>query len=190
MSQTEQLHKGMVIRHQGQLLTVVDYNVAQTGKQRATVHVKLRALQDNHSVERNLDELGKLEEVPTEHRQMQYLYAAGNEHVFMDTESFEQFSLDDQILHDAFPYLVMEKTYRFLVVEGQVAAIELPDMVVLEVVDTAPVQHAGGATNVHKEARVNSGATIQVPLFIKNGDHIRVSTQNQHYLGKDKEHSA
>ena len=188
MSQTEQLHKGMVIRHEGHLLTVEDYNVARTGKQRATVHVKLRALKDGHSVERSLDELGKIEEVPTEYRQMQYLYAAGQEHVFMDTETYEQTPLSKELLGDALPVLVEEETYRFLTVEGQVASIQLPDVVVLEVVDTAPVQHAGGSSNVYKEAKLKSGVLVQVPLFIKNGDRIRIKAENHEYLGKEKEH--
>ena len=83
MSQTDQIRKGMVIRHEGMLLTVEDFNIARTGKQKATVHVKLRALKDGDSVERTLDQLGRIEEVPTERRAMQYLYAAGDEHVFM-----------------------------------------------------------------------------------------------------------
>ena len=91
MSLTEQLHKGMVIRHEGQLYTVLDYEVAQTGKQKHTVHVKLRAVKSGHATERTLDQLGKIEEVPSEVRQMQYLYASGEQRVFMDAESFEQY---------------------------------------------------------------------------------------------------
>ena len=68
------------------------------------------------------------------------------------------------------------------------ASIQLPDVVVLEVVDTAPVQHLGGSTSVQKEAKLNSGLTVQLPLFIKTGDKIRVNTENRQYLGKEKEH--
>jgi elongation factor P len=175
----------MVIRHEGQLFTILDFHVAQTGKQRPTVHVKLRSLSTGHTGERTLDQLGKLEEVPTDLRQMQYLYMAGKDRVFMDAESFEQYPLGDDVLGDAIPFLVEEETYRFLFIEGQVVALELPPVVVLEVVDTAPVEHAGGSTNVHKEARLNSGLSIQVPLFIKNGDKLRVKTENREYMGKE-----
>ncbi len=188
MSQTDQLRKGMVIRHEGQVLTIEDYRLAQTGKQKATVHVKMRALRDGHLVERSLDELGRLEEVPTEIRTMQFLYSGGDELVFMDSKSFEQYSLGDNVLGEAKPFLVEEETYRFLTVDGQVASIQLPDIVVLEVVDTAPVQHVGGSTSVHKDARLKSGLTIQVPLFIKTGDRVRVSTDTRQYQGKEKEH--
>ena len=185
MSLTEDLHKGMVIRHEGQLFTVLDFNVAQTGKQRPTVHVKLRSLTTGHTGERTLDQLGKIEEVPTEIRQMQYLYSTGKERVFMDAETFEQYPLGEDVLGDGIPFLVEEETYRFLTVEGQVVGIELPPVVVLEVVETAPVEHAGGSTNVQKEARLNSGLVIHVPLFIKNGDRIRVKTENREYQGKE-----
>ena len=188
MSRMDELRKGMVIRHEGHLLSVEDYRLAQTGKQKATVHVKLRSLRDGHSVERSLDELGRIEEVPTEIRAMQYLYSGGDEHVFMDTKSYEQYPLSDNVLGEAKPFLVGEGTYRFLTVEDQVASIQLPDVVVLEVVDTAPVQHVGGSTSVQKEAKLSSGLTVQLPLFIKNGDKIRVSTESRQYLGKEKEH--
>ena len=185
MSLTEDLHKGMVIRHEGQLFTVLDFKVAQTGKQRPTVHVKLRSLTTGHTGERTLDQLGKIEEVPTEIRRMQYLYSAGKERVFMDAETFEQYPLGEDVLGDSVAFLVEEETYRFLTVEGQVVGIELPPVVVLEVVETAPVEHAGGSTNVQKEARLNSGLVIHVPLFIKNEDRIRVKTENREYQGKE-----
>ena len=185
MSLTEQLHKGMVIRHEGQLYTVLDYEVAQTGKQKPTVHVKLRSVKGGHASERTLDELGKIEEVPSEVRQMQYLYAAGEERVFMDAESFEQYSLGQEIIGEGIAFLVEEETYKILTIDNQPVSFQLPPVVVLEVVDTSPVEHAGGSTNVQKEAKLACGITIHVPLFIKNGDKIRVTTDNRQYQGKE-----
>jgi elongation factor P len=185
MSSTEQLRKGMVIRHEGQLFTVTDYSTAQTGKQKATIHIKMRALRDGHLSERTLDQLGKIDEVPTEIRQMQFLYRAGDERVFMDSESFEQYSFGADVLGGSVDFLVEEETYRVLAVEGQPVSLQLPPTVVLEVVDTAPVEHAGGSTNVMKEAKLNSGLTIRVPLFIKNGDKIRVDADRREYQGKE-----
>lgn len=185
MSHAGQLRKGMVIRHQGELFTVLDSTVAQTGKQKPTVHVKLRSLKSGNTSERTLDQLGKIEEVACEVRPMQFLYAAGNERVFMDTQNFEQYSLGEDVLGEAIPFLVEQETYRLLVVEGQVVSLQLPDIVVLEVVDTAPVEHAGGSSSVYKEAKLNSGMTIHVPLFIKNGDKIRLRTDTREYQGKE-----
>lgn len=185
MSQLEQIRKGMVIRHEGQLYIVLDYTKAQTGKQKATVHVKLRSPAGGHTTDRTLDQLGKIEEVPTEVRQMQYLYSSGRERVFMDNESFEQYPLEEEVLGDSIPFLVEEDTYRFLTIEGRPLSLQLPTVVVLEVVDTAPVEHAGGSTNVQKEAKVASGLIVRVPLFIKNGDKIRVGTDHRDYQGKE-----
>lgn len=185
MSLTDNLRKGMVIRHEGHLYSILDFRVAQTGKQRPTVHVKLRALASGNASERTLDQLGKIDEVPTAVRPMQYLYAAGRDHVFMDTESFEQYSLGPDILGDAPDFLTEEQVFRVLTIEGQPVSLQLPDVIVLEVADTAPVEHAGGSSNVYKEARLSSGLVVQVPLFIKSGDKIRVKTDTREYQGKE-----
>ena len=185
MSLTDSLHKGMVIRHAGELFSVLDYRVAQAGKQRPTVHVKLRSLMSGHAGERTLEELGTLEEIPAEVRPMQYLYAAGVERVFMDTETFDQYSLGPDVLGESVDLLTEQETYRVLTIEGRPVSIQMSDTVVLEVVDTAPAEHAGGAANVQKDARLASGLTIHVPLFIKNGDRIRVKCDSRHYQGKE-----
>ena len=185
MSRTDPLRKGMAIRHEGEVFIVVDHKLAQSGKQKPTVHVKLRALKTGHTGERTLDQIGKIEEVASEIRSMQYLYSSSDEYVFMDTESFEQYPLGEDLLHDALPFLVEEDVYRFLTVEGQIASIQMPPHVTLEVVDTAPVEHIGGGSNVQKEAKLASGIVIQVPLFIKNGDKIRVNCENRTYEGKE-----
>jgi elongation factor P len=185
MSLSDQFRKGMVIRHQGELFVVVDFNVAQSGKQKPTVHVKLRSLKSGHVGERTADQLGKIEEVPAETRQMQYLYSSGQERIFMDTESFEQYPLGKDVLGDGIPLLVEQEMYRFLVVEDRVVAMQLPPSLVMEIAETAPVEHAGGGSTVYKEAKLASGLVIKVPLFIKTGDKVRVSTDKREYLGKE-----
>ena len=185
MSLTTGLHKGMVIRHEGQLFSVLDFRVIQTGKQRPTVHVKLRSASTGHTGERTLDELGKLEEVATEVRQMQYLYPDRSDRVFMDTGTFEQYSLGEDVLGESLPFLVEQETYSILTIEEQPVSLQIPAVVVMEVVDTAPPQHGGGGSTVQKEATLNSGLAIQVPLFIKNGDKIRVKVENREYQGKE-----
>lgn len=184
MSLTDNLRRGAVIRHEGHLYTIVDFSVAHKGKAKPTVHVKLRALKDGHPVDRSLDELGTIEEVATEHRPMQYLYAAGSKRVFMDAETFEEQSFDESMLERSAAFLVEGDSYKFLTVDGRAFALEMPDVIVMEVADTAPVEH-GGATNVFKEARLKSGLMIKVPLFIKTGDKVRVKPETREYLGKE-----
>jgi elongation factor P len=185
MSQTEQFRKGMVIRYQGEHFIVLDFNVAHSGKQKPTVHVKLRSLKSGHMGERTADQLGRVEEVPTQIRPMQYLYASGRERTFMDTETFEQYSLGEEVLGEGLPFLIEQETYRFLMVEDRVVAMQVPPSVILSVADTAPVEHAGGGNSVMKEAKLVSGLVIRVPLFIKTGDKVRVSTDRHEYLGKE-----
>ena len=186
MSLTEGLHKGMVIRHEGHLYTIQDFQVSQTGKQKPTVHVKLRTVIGGHLSERSLDQLGTLEEVPTEVRHMQYLYADKSDRVFMDSETFEQYPLSEEVLGDVIPFLIEQETYSLLSIDGQPMSLQLPSVMVMEVVDTAPPQHAGGSTNVQKEARLNSGFSIQVPLFINEGDRVKVDTRTGSYIERAK----
>ncbi len=185
MSQTENLHRGAVIRQQGHLYTILDFRVSQSGKMKPTVHVKLREVRSGHISERSLDELGKIEEVRAQNREMQFLYAAGKDRVFMDSETFEESKFDESFLGREMDFLVEGDTYRFLTIDGQAVSLQLPPVVVIEVADTAPVEHAGGVSNITKEARLASGITIRVPLFIKTGDRIRVRTDHCEYQGKD-----
>lgn len=184
MSHLEPPRKGTILRHEGHLYVVADSRVAQSGKQKPTVHVKLRAL-DGHSFERTLDQLGTFAPVPSEVREMQYLYASGAERVFMDTVTFDQHNIPDSRLGDAVQYLAEEQLYRFLCVDGQPISLQLPAIMVLEVADTAPPEHAGGGSSVFKEARLNTGRVVKVPLFIKKGDKLRVKTDTGEYQGKE-----
>ena len=185
MSMTDQLKKGMVLRHDGHLYRVTDFRVAQAGQQKPRVHVKLRSLASGHTTEKLLDQMGKLDEVDTEIREMQFLYAAGHEHVFMDDASYEQYPLAETVTAPARDFLVEGETYQLLTVEGQPQEILLPAHVAIEVTETAPVEHAGGASNVHKDATLASGLTIQVPLFIATGEKVRVNTETKQYVGKE-----
>lgn len=185
MSTIEQLRKGMVLRHEGHQYMVLDFFSAQSGKQKPTVHLKLRDLKSGNAADRTLDQIGKIDEVEAETRTMQYLYASGAERVFMDSESFEQYSVGKDALHAGIDFLVEEETYKLFLVEGRVVGLELPDIVVLTVTETAPVEHGSGHTAVTKEATLASGLTIHVPLFIKTGDKIRVNTAARQYVGKE-----
>jgi elongation factor P len=184
MSTTHDLRRGMVIRHAGQLLALQDFTVAQSGKQRPTVHLKLRNIKTGNPVDRTLDDIGKIEEVPTEIRNMQYLYAAGKDRVFMDAESFEQYNLHEDVLGKDAAYLVESDTYRVLTIEGHPVALQLPPVIALAVADTAPGEHGGGSS-VLKEAKLASGLVVHVPLFIKPGDKIRIKTDTREYQGKE-----
>ena len=187
MAIPDYLRRGMMIRYGDGLAVVEKFTEARSGEQKPTVHVTLRVVGQKGHVERTLDELGSIEEVPSEVRNMLYLHPAGDDHVFMDCETYEQYPLHKEGLGDATAFLVAENQYRVMMAAGDPVTLELPDAIVLSVVDTAPPEHQSSlASNVVKEARMESGIVIRVPLFIEQGDRVRVSTATREYLGKEK----
>ena len=180
------LKRGMLIRHQGHLYLVAHFEERRTGKQKATVHVRLRDTRDGHQVDRTLDQLEPLEEVPSAYRHLQYLYAGGDNWVFMDAESFEQYEFTDAHLHGCQPFLKEGEAYRAMFADQQPLSLEMPEVVSLKVASTAAPAHAvGQQSNVMKEAELENGLEIRVPLFIKPADTIRVSTRDKTYVGKE-----
>jgi elongation factor P len=180
------LKRGMLIRHQNHIYTVANFEERRTGKMKATVHVSLRDVRDGHPVDRNLTDLEPIDEVPHENRSMQYLYPQGAERVFMDSESFEQYSLAAPQLHGCEPFLKEGEEYRVTFVDGQPLSLQMPEVVVLKVSETAAPSHqVGGSSNVLKEATLENRLEVRVPLFIKMGDTIRVDTRNKSYVGKE-----
>lgn len=180
------IKKGMLIRHQGHLFTIADYHERHSGKMKPTVHVLLRDLRDGRSIDRSLDEILPIEEVSHAYRQFQYLYAKGAARVFMDSESFEEVTLEARHLGGAETFLREGDSYRVMFADGNPIALEIPEIVPLKVVMTAPPSHAGSpGGNVYKEATVENGLEVKVPLFIKTGDEIRVDTRTHTYAGKE-----
>lgn len=185
MSQTESLHRGAAIRHQGHVYTILDFKTSQSGKMKPTVHVKLRDIKNGHVVDRALDELGNIEEVLTQIRPMQFLFGAGADRVFMDAETFDELKLPPSFFGAEADFLVEGETYQFLTIDGQPVSLKMPAVVTIAVADTSPVEHAGGMSNITKEARLASGLMIRVPLFIKTGDRIKVRADTHEYQGKE-----
>lgn len=180
------LKRGMLIRHQNHIYQVAQFEERRTGKQKPTVHVVLRDVRDGHPVDRTLDQLEPVNEVAHAMRTMQYLYPSGDEHHFMESESFEEYPVGAAQLHGFGPFLKEGESYRFQFVDGQPLAIDAPDSVKLAVRETAAPSHGvGGASNVLKEATLENGLEVRVPLFIKIGDTIRVDTRTRAYVGKE-----
>lgn len=179
------LKRGMLIRHQNHVYTVTDFQERRTGKQRPTVHVGLRDVRDGHPVDRTLDQLEPIEEVPHAVREMQYLYARGDECMFMDSETFDEHALAGPQLHGCEPFLKEGETYRVTFVDDRPLALDLPDVIKLGVKEAAAPAHAvGTSSSVMKEATLENELSVNVPLFIKIGDTIRVDTRTRTYVGK------
>lgn len=180
------LNRGMWIRHQNHVYEVVDFNERHAGKMKPTVHVALRDIRDGHPVDRTLDALEPIEEVDHARRPMQYLYAKGDRYAFMDSESFEEYDLPRTALGGRDAFLTEGSEYPVMFLEGAPLVVNVPDIVSIRVANTAPPSHGVGASaNITKEATMENGLEIRVPLFVKTGDVIRVDTRTKSYAGKD-----
>jgi len=179
------LRRGSLLRYQGRYWFVDNVAERHSGKQRPVVHVALHGALEAQHIERTLDELMPIEEVACTYRPMQYLYAKGKAHLFMDSQSFEEIELAEAALHGCEPFLKEGEEFRVLYAGEQPLRLEIPESVAVRIADTAAPAHAvGAAGSVLKDAKLENGLTIHVPLFIKTGDVIRVDTRSRQYLGK------
>lgn len=180
------LKRGMLLRHQNHVYEVADFSERRTGKQKPTVHVALRDIRDGRPVDRTLSDLMPVEPVESVYRRMQYLYTRDQLLVLMDAESFEEHEFSASRLGHQASFLVEGAEYRGRFIDGALASLEVPEVVSLRVKLTAPAEHSvGAASSVTKEAVLENGLEVRVPLFIKTGDIIRVDTRSGAYAGKD-----
>lgn len=179
--------RGMLLRHQGHFYFVEDIAERHTGKQKPTVHVALRHALDARRIDRTLDELMPLDALDATMRPMQYLYHRGEHYIFMDSQTFEEIELGGPQLHGCQPFLKEGEEFRVLFAGDQPLKLEMPEIVALRVASTAAPAHAvGSAGSTMKEATLENGLEVRVPLFIKVGDIIRVDTRTREYAGKEQ----
>jgi len=176
-----ELRKGVIIELEGKLYQVVDYQHIKM-KRTALARVKLRDIQAGHTVERTFQSGEKFIRARLDHRSMQYLYNDGNLYYFMDEENFEQMPLSAEQLGDAINYLKEGMSLGISSYQGELVGVELPITVELKVTDTDPGFKGDTATAGNKPAKLETGITIQVPLFINNEDIIKVDTRTGSYL--------
>ncbi len=182
MITTGELRKGITIELEGQIYQVLDYQHIKMGRGSAQVRLRLRDIRGGHTIERTFQATEKFERARLEYRSMQYLYNEGNLYYFMDEENFEQVSLDSGQLGDAIDYLKENMSLQISSYKGELIGVEMPITVELEVVDTGPGFKGDTASAGNKPAKLETGITIQVPLFINKGDIIKVDTRTGSYL--------
>jgi elongation factor P len=177
-----ELRKGITIELEGQLYHVLDYQHIKMGRGSAQVRLRLRDIRGGHTIERTFQATEKFTRARLDYRSMQYLYNEGNLYYFMDEENFEQVSLDSEQLGDVINYLKEGMSLQISSYKGELVGVELPITVELQVIDTGPGFKGDTATAGNKPAKLESGITIQVPLFINKGDIIKVDTRSGSYL--------
>jgi len=175
------LRKGIIIELEGKLYQVIDYQHIKM-KRTALARVKLRDIRDGHSIEQTFQASEKFTRARLDYRSMQYLYNDGSLHYFMDNENFEQIPIDTNQLGDTVNYLKEGMSLEVSSYKGELIGVEMSITVELQVTETGPGFKGDTATAGNKPAKLETGITIQVPLFINNGDTIKVDTRTGAYL--------
>lgn len=181
MLNASELRKGVTVELDGKLYQVIEYQHVKM-KRTALAKVKLRDIRDGHTIERSFQNTEKFVRARLDYRPMQYLYSDGDLYHFMDEENFEQTSLDSNQLGDAINYLKEGMSLQISSYKGELMGVELPITIELEVTGSEPGFKGDTATGGTKLATLETGITIEVPLFINQGDIIKVDTRSGSYL--------
>ena len=182
MISTGELKKGVTIELEGALYQILDWQHIKVGRGSAQVRLKLRDIRRGHTIERTFQAGEKFPRARLDRHVVQFLYRDGDLHYFMDVESFEQTMLSREQLGDAISYLKEGMSLELLFYKDEPISVELPNSVELEVVETGPGFKGDTATAGNKPAKLETGITIQVPLFMNSGDIVRVDTRTGEYL--------
>lgn len=182
MISTNDFRTGVKIEVDGELYSVIEFQHVKPGKGAAFVRTKLRNLRTGAVIERTFRAGEKVPQVRVERREMQYLYNDGENYVFMDTSNFEQLSLSRDKLEEQARFLKDDMLVYVLLYEGETIGVELPNFVDLKVVHTEPGVRGDTATGGSKSATLETGAVVQVPLFIEEGDVVRIDTRTGEYI--------
>ncbi|WP_124039415.1 elongation factor P [Neoactinobaculum massilliense] len=184
MATTNDLKNGMVLVMDNNLWQVVEFQHVKPGKGPAFVRTKLKNVMTGKTVDRTLNAGVKVETATVDHSDMQYLYNDGTDYVFMDKETFEQLPISPEVIGDAKHFLLENQDVSVASNEGQVLFVELPASVELTVTYTEPGIQGDRSNAGTKPATLETGYEIQVPLFINEGDRVKVDTRSGDYISR------
>lgn len=182
MISTSDFKNGMTIEFDGDVYTIVDFQHVKPGKGAAFVRTKLKNVRTGGVTERTFRAGEKVARAMMDRREMQYLYSAGDEYYFMDTETFEQMALQSEQLGNDVKYLKENMNIGVVIYREQVMGIELPVSVGLIVTETEPGIKGDTASGGSKPAKMETGLVVQVPFFINPGDVLRIDTRTGEYI--------
>lgn len=182
MISTNDFRTGQTIEWEGGVWMVVDFQHVKPGKGAAFVRARLKNVITGNVNETTFRAGEKLPKAQIEYRDMQYLYESGGEYMFMDQTSYEQVSLSTDLLGDALKYLKENMIIGVQFYAGAPIGVELPNFVELLIVETDPGLRGDTASGGTKPAKLETGAVVQVPLFVQEGEKIRVDTRTHQYL--------
>jgi len=178
------LRRGTIFEWEGELYRVVEYRHTYVGRGDANVRVKMRNLRTGTAIERTFTPEDRIRDTRLELREVQYLYNDGNLYYFMDTETYEQPVLSAELLGDAVDYLTENMTLQISTYEGEPIDVVLPVTVDLKVIEAPPGFAGDTATSATKQVTLETGFKVNAPLFVEEGDIVRVDTRTGQYLSR------
>ena len=182
MIETGELRKGSTLEIDGTLYQVIEVEHLKIGRGSAQVRMKLRDVRGGHIVDKSVQAGARFTRARVERQEAQYLYAEGNLHYFMNTETYDQFPLGKDHLGDALNYLKENSTCNLLMYGDEPVGIELPAAVELAVAQTDPGMRGDTAQGGTKPAKLETGISVNVPLFVNTGDMLKIDTRTGEYL--------
>ncbi|MGR6836416.1 elongation factor P [Syntrophomonas erecta] len=182
MISVNDFHTGVTIEMDGQAYQVMDFQHVKPGKGAAFVRAKLKNVQTGGTVEKTFRGGEKVSRAHLERREMQYLYNDGDGYVFMDTQNYEQLTIMPDQIGDGVKWLLENMNIQVLFFKENIIGVEMPNFVELKVVETEPGVKGDTATGATKNATLETGAVVQVPLFVNSGDVLRIDTRTGEYM--------
>jgi elongation factor P len=182
MISTGDLKRGMTLDMDGELWSILEFHHIKMGRGSAQVRLKIRNVRTGTTVERSFQAGEKFRRAILDRKPMQYLYHEDEHYYFMDTETFDQILMSSSLLADVIPYLKDQQMIEVQTYQEEPIGAELPPNVDLQVVRTDPGYRGDTATGGTKPAVLETGVTVNVPLFVNEGDVVRVDTRTGHYL--------
>ena len=184
MPAANDLRKGMAIKYNGNTAIVLEVHHRTPGNLRAFVQAIIRYINTGKSADVRFGSTDKVEVVDIERKQLEFSYKDNNGYHFMDPETYDTITLQQDFIGDAKDYLVENLTVQVLYAEGKAVEVELPASVSLKVVESPEGLRGDTASNVTKPALLETGKSINVPLFIKEGETIKIDTRTGAYMGR------
>ena len=186
MAQASSFKSGMVLELEGDLWSISEAQLVQPGKGGAFVRTKLKNMQTGRVVDRTFRSEEKVKDVRVEKKTMQYLYTDGQDYFFMNQSNYEQVSVDKNFLKNAVDYLLEGNDVEILFHDVNPIGIELPFFVKLKVVETSPGLKGDTVSGATKAAKLETGAVVQVPLFVEEEEILKIDTRTNEYVERVK----
>lgn len=186
MLNVNELRSGAVFTEDGQILQVITYEHIKMGRGSGTIKVKVKNLRTGSTTEKSFITGARVEEANVAKKKVQFLYKDGEEYFFMDPVSFEQFSLSRMIVSDQGKYLQDGMDLILMVSDEEALGLELANNIIYTIAETGPGEKGNTVSNVYKEATLDNGMIVKVPMFMKIGDRVKIDTRTGLYVERVK----